>query len=125
MSKATAGAARASCAQAAGIEVTTASVRCDRCGEHEATYFAEFEEVADVDYAADTGSAVYGWWGDVCPACLEQLKNRPGLLWLEAVDEADAVPVPIDGWSGWCDRQPDWAKAVVRVGSRIPSPEVP
>jgi hypothetical protein len=97
------------------------SRRCDRCCENEAACFAEFQQLVFGDHATETGSPVYGWWGDICPACLESVTKSPDLIWLEAVNLADAVPVPIEGSAGWCDHEPDWSKTVVRVGSCRPS----
>jgi hypothetical protein len=73
------------------------------------------------DDAAETGSPVYGWWGDICPACLQGILASPDLIWLEAVNLPDVVLVPIEGSAGWCNHEPDWSKAVIRVGSRKPS----
>jgi hypothetical protein len=106
-------------------ETARSSPTCDRCAADEkveAGYFVEYQEalmVNDPEYMAETGEAVYGWWGHCCVQCLREVVHLPELVWLEAVDLCDVIHVELGG--GWQDHQPDWSKAVVRVGSRTPS----
>ena len=104
---------------------TAAQPWCDKCDKRAAMYFAEHQLLVlnDPEFVAETDSVVYGWWGECCAMCLHNLLQMPELIWLEAIRlwEVDAVRITAHGYRGWREYDPDWSRAVVRVGSRTPS----
>ena len=95
----------------------TCSLYCDQ----KAGYFAEFQLLAlgDAGYVAETGGVVYGWWGPCCVECLRRVQETPELIWLEAIPLSDVAITSKE--RGQHEYHPDWSRATVRVGSRVPS----
>jgi hypothetical protein len=96
---------------------TACALYCDQKAE----YFAEFQLLVleDADYVAETGRAVYGWWGPCCAECLRRVQETPELIWLEAIPLSDVTITFKE--KGQHEYHPDWSRATVRVGSRVPS----
>jgi hypothetical protein len=99
--------------------------RCDRCRRVEngrlAAYFVEYQVLVldDPGYVVETGGVVYCWWGPCCTECLGRVQETPELIWLEAMPLSDVVTTSKE--SDWHEYHPDWSKATIRVGSRVPS----
>ena len=99
--------------------------RCDKCrrltNNRQAAYFVEYLLLAldDADYIAETGRAVYGWQGLCCTECLHRVQETPELIWLEAIPLLDVAITSKE--RGQHEYHPDWSRATVRVGSRVPS----
>jgi len=95
----------------------TCSLYCDQ----KAGCFAEFQLLAlgDAGYVAETGGVVYGWWGPCCAGCLRRVQETPELIWLEAIPLSDVAITSKE--RGQHEYHPDWSRATVRVGSRVPS----
>ena len=48
-----------------------------------AAYLVEYQVLVldDPNYVAETGRAVYGWWGLCCVECLVWVQETPELIW--------------------------------------------
>lgn len=99
--------------------------KCGKCrrlnNDRQAAYFVERQVLVldDLNYVAESGGVVYGWWGPSCAGCLRWVQETPELIWLEAIPLSDVAVISKE--RGQHEYHPDWSRAAVRVGSRVPS----
>jgi hypothetical protein len=96
--------------------------RCNKCRNgSQVAYLVGYQLLVldDTDYVAETGRARRGWWGLCCVECLRRVQETPELIWLEAIPLSDVVTTSKE--SDWHEYHPNWSRATVRVGSRVPS----